>query len=107
MEKEASRRQGQCCGSRAWRGSWREDYARKARTTGEYMETLDLFYSEPTNRGIPIVAAMVWCARKSNGASTEDLKRLETELRAKTVAVDDWIPSRAPKLLPLAPTEKQ
>jgi hypothetical protein len=54
-------------------------------TIGEYMETLDVFYSEPMNRPIPVMIAMNWVRLKASGASEAELKDYEAKARALAV----------------------
>jgi hypothetical protein len=61
-------------------------------TIGEYVDALDRFYAEPTDRAIPIPWAMCWVARKAAGWSEADLKEYETTLRRMVSAL-----SEAPK----------
>ena len=43
-------------------------------STDEYRESLDGFYSDPSNRPVPIVHAMTWTRMRANGASETKLK---------------------------------
>ena len=51
---------------------------------GEYQESLDGFYLEPTNRQIPIFLVMNWSAMKSKGASEKELKEYEIKMHGFT-----------------------
>lgn len=64
-------------------------------TIGEYVEALDRFYAEPTDRAIPIPWAMSWVARKSNGWSEADLRKYEATLRAMAAFARNLTPNEA------------
>lgn len=53
-------------------------------TVGEISESLDQFYSEPTNRVIPILFAFDWVDLKAHGAPDAALKAWESTMRACT-----------------------
>lgn len=50
-------------------------------SNGEIAESLTLFYSEPANRPIPIVYALVWVHLKATGAAESALSDLAVHLR--------------------------
>ncbi len=54
-------------------------------TVGEYIESLNNFYSEPLNRPIEVLFAMNWIRLKANGASEVELKAYEARLRTLAV----------------------
>ena len=51
-------------------------------TPAEISGALDRFYSEPTNRTIPISLAITWVGRKAKGSSEVELKGWESILRS-------------------------
>jgi hypothetical protein len=53
-------------------------------TLGEISESLDQFYSEPTNRVIPIFFAFYWVDLKAHGVPEAALKAWESTMRACT-----------------------
>lgn len=55
-------------------------------TVGELSESLDRFYSEPTNRIIPIVYALTWVDLKTKGAAASALNGWEE--KARSISVD-------------------
>lgn len=50
-------------------------------TIGEVVDSLDLFFQEPTNAPIPVGFALTYVRRKAEGASEADLKELGATLR--------------------------
>jgi hypothetical protein len=55
-------------------------------TFGEIGESLDAFYTEPTNRRIPVLYALNWVKLKADGVPVQALKDWEAGMRGEFAA---------------------